>query len=136
MKKSEIIAAIYAAFVGDDIPYILDQLADDVQWNNTTDNTAQQADVPWMRLREGRDGVVKFFEDVEEMGIYRFDVLTLMENENHVAARLIIGCKYFLDEIMHFWTINDEGKVTAYQQFIDTAKQLDGIEKSKNSVNA
>src|SRR4051812_6342634 len=123
MKKTEIILSIYEAFVRGDIPYILDQLADDVQWNNTTDNTAQQSDVPWMRLRQGIDGVVKFFEDVAQMGIYKFDVLTLLENETEVAARLVIGCKYFVDEIMHFWTLNDEGKVVAYQQFIDTAKQ-------------
>ncbi len=70
------------------------------------------------------------------MEIYQFDILSLTESENEVASRLVIGCKYFVDEIIHFWTFNNEGKVVLYQQFVDTAKQISGIENFKKSAAA
>jgi ketosteroid isomerase-like protein len=136
MSNEQTISAIYEAFLRGDIPFILNQLADGVEWNYATDNEAQKAGVPWLTLRRGTDGVVEFFKAVEEMGIYQFDVLSLTESETEVAARLVIGCKYFVDEIIHFWTFNDEGKIVRYQQFVDTAKQIAGIENFKKSAAA
>src|ERR1044072_5706859 len=111
MSNKDTISAIYEAFLREDIPFILNQLSETVEWNYAADNTAQKAGLGWMTLYSGRENVADFFKAVEEMEIYQFDVLSILEGENEVASRLLIGCKYFVDEIVHFWTFNDEGKV-------------------------
>ena len=136
MSNKETIASIYKAFLEGDIPFILSQLADDVEWGYATDNSSQKKDLPWMKLYSGRESVNDFFKAVEKMEIYQFDILSLLEGENEVAARLNIGCKYFLDEIIHFWTFDDDGKVIRYQQFTDTAKHIAGFESAERSAAA
>lgn len=136
MSNKETISAIYAAFLRGDIPFILSQLAERVEWNYATDSAAQKAGLPWLTLYSGRETVVDFFKAVEEMQIYQFDILSILEGENEVSARLVIGCKYFVDEIIHFWTFNDDGKIVRYQQFVDTAKQISGYQTTENSAAA
>lgn len=42
-------------------------LAEDVRWEyHPTGNTAQEADVPYMRLREGREAAAGFLRDIEQ----------------------------------------------------------------------
>lgn len=134
MSNKDTISAIYEAFLKGDIPFILNQLDEAVKWNYATDNTAQKAGLGWMKLYSGREDVVNFFKAVDEMGIYKFDVLSVLEGGSEVASRLVIGCKYFVDEIVHFWTFNDEGKIVRYQQFIDTAKQISAVSSYEKST--
>ncbi|MEA2336609.1 MAG: uncharacterized protein QOE82_616, partial [Thermoanaerobaculia bacterium] len=47
---------LYAAFGRGDIEMILSNVTDDVSWGTET-----TVDVPWYRIREGRDGVADFF---------------------------------------------------------------------------
>ena len=136
MSNKDTISAIYEAFLREDIPFILSQLSETIEWNYAADNTAQKAGLGWMTLYSGRENVVDFFKAVEEMEIYQFDVLSVIGGGNEVASRLSIGCKYFVDEIVHFWTFNDEGKVIRYQQFIDTAKQISAVSNYEKSAAA
>lgn len=136
MSNKETISEIYAAFLRNDIPFILNQLTDDVKWNYSTDNSGQKAGLPWLKLYSGRDDVLNFFKAVAEMGIDRFDILTMLENENQVVSKIDLNCKYFRDEIVHFWTFNDEGKIFCYEQVVDTAKQISGFENATKSAAA
>lgn len=137
MSNLETVKAIYEAFGRGDIPFILSQLADDVEWDSwTTENFAQKADIPWLKHRKGKDGVEGFFKAVATMGIYRFDVLSLMEGGNQVVSELVIGCKYFLDESLHLWTFDESGKVTRFRHYVDTAQHIAGYEAAEKSAAA
>ena len=137
MSNKDTVAAIYEAFGRGDIPFILSQLADDVEWDGwTTENFGHKAGVPWLKLWRGIDGVTEFFKVVETMGIYQFDVLSLLEGDSQVAAEVNIACKYFDDEEVHLWNFNADGKVTRFRHYVDTAKHIAGFENAEKSAAA
>ena len=137
MSNLETVKAIYEAFGKGDIEFIMSQLSENPVWDEwTTENSAQQADVPWLRKQIGREAVADFFQIVETLEIYQFDVLSLMEGVNQVASEVKIGSKYFVDEVIHLWTFDDEGKVARFRHYIDTAKHIAATEKAKSSTAA
>jgi hypothetical protein len=121
---------IYEAFGKGDIPSIINELADDVRWEQWADNTAQKAGVPWLAARKGKEGVVEFFKIIAGLNIKEFQVLSIMGNGKQVAAEFIIEAEvpatggHYRDEEMHLWTFNDEGKVTRLRHYADTAKHI------------
>lgn len=123
--------SIYEAFAKGDIPTIIDCLADNVQWEQWADNWAQKAGVPWMQARKGKDGAFEFFSIVVgELSIKDFRVLSIMGNENEVAAEFIIEADvpatggHYRDEEMHLWTFDEQGKVIRLRHYTDTAKHI------------
>ncbi|HEY6975725.1 MAG TPA: nuclear transport factor 2 family protein [Chitinophagaceae bacterium] len=129
--------SIYQAFGKGDIPAIIDYLADNVQWEQWTDNSAQKAGVPWMQARRGKDGAFEFFRIVGELlSIKDFRVLSIMGNGNKVAAEFIIEADvpstggYYRDEEMHLWTFDEQGKVIRLRHYIDTAKHIAASQQS------
>ena len=129
MSNIETVKTIYEAFGRGDINFILDQLAEDVVWEGWADNYGQKTGVAWLQERRGREGAAEFFKIAATMEVNRFEVLSILEGENQIAAEVIIGCKYFLDEEMHLWNFNKEGKVTRLRHYVDTAKHIAGNEK-------
>jgi uncharacterized protein len=121
---------IYEAFGKGDIPAIINELADDVRWEQWADNSAQKAGVPWLVARKGKDGAVEFFKIVAGFTIQDFQVLSIMGNGNQVAAEFIIEADvpatggHYRDEEMHLWTFNDQGKVIRLRHYTDTAKHI------------
>ncbi len=137
MSNIQTVKAIYEAFGRGDIPFILSQLSDSVEWDSwTTENYGQKAGIPWLQMRRGKDEVAEFFKVVETMGIYRFDVLSHMEGGNQVVSELVIGSKYFSEESLHLWTFNDDGKVKRFRHYVDTAQQIAGYESAEKSAAA
>jgi uncharacterized protein len=125
-----IVTQIYDAFGKGDVPTILGHLADDVQWEQWADNTAQAAGVPWLQARQGPTGVVEFFKAMGALTLKDFQVLSLMAGSNQVAAEFVIEADVpgtggtFRDEEIHLWTFNDVGKVTRLRHYADTAKHI------------
>ena len=126
---------IYEAFGKGDIPTIVEHLADDVQWEQWADNSSQKAAVPWMKAQQGKAGAVEFFKTVGQMVIKEFSVLSVMGNENQVAAEFVIEAeipatgKWYRDEEVHLWTFNDAGKITRLRHYTDTAKHIAAASK-------
>ena len=124
------IHSIYEAFGKGDIPAIIDCLAEDVQWEKWDDNSAQQAGVPWLQARQGKEGALTFFKIVGELNIKDFRVLSIMSNENQVAVEFIIEADvpatrgHYRDEEMHLWTFDEQGKVIRLRHYADTAKHM------------
>jgi ketosteroid isomerase-like protein len=124
------VGKIYEAFGRGDIPTILGHIADDVQWEAWADNSAQKAGVPWLQARQGKDGVLAFFQVLGGMPVKDFQVLSLMAGGNQVAAEFVIevevpatGAQY-RDEEIHLWTFNDAGQVSRLRHYTDTAKHI------------
>jgi ketosteroid isomerase-like protein len=121
---------IYEAFGKGDVPFIINCLADDVQWEQWADNSAQKANVPWMVARQGKEAVIEFFKTLGQLVIKDFQVLSIMGNENQVAAEFVIEAevpatgKHYRDEELHLWTFNADGKITRLRHYLDTAKHI------------
>lgn len=122
--------AIYEAFGRGDIPAILSYMADDVQWEQWADNSAQHAGVPWMQPRQGKAGVLEFFQLLGGMTIMDFQVLSMMAGGAQVAVEFVIEVDlpstdgHYRDEEMHLWTFNDAGQVVRLRHYTDTAKHI------------
>lgn len=83
-----VIGAIYEAFGKGDIPTILGHLADDVRWEEWSDNSAQKAGVPWMQAGRGQAGVLAFFQALSQLQFHGFGVVSMMAGGNQVAAEV------------------------------------------------
>lgn len=124
------VQAIYEAFGKGDVPTILSHVADDVQWESWADNSSQKAGTPWMKARQGKDEVGVFFQTIGALMIHDFQLLSLMEGGNQIAAEFIIeftdpiSGKRLRDEEMHLWTFNDEGKISRLRHYTDTHKHM------------
>jgi uncharacterized protein len=126
------VQSIYEAFGRGDVPAILDLLSDDVTWEQWDGrNAGQDADVPWLRARSGKDGVGTFFQDLAEgLEIHSFEPRNLLEGGSQVAATIAIDGtakatgERFQDEEIHLWTFDDAGKVTGMRHYADTAKHI------------
>ncbi|HMQ61391.1 MAG TPA: nuclear transport factor 2 family protein [Flavilitoribacter sp.] len=127
------VQAIYEAFGKGDIPTILSHLADDVNWESWTDNSAQKAGVPWLQSMKGKDGVLAFFQLIgnpEVFQIKEFQVLSIMDGGRQIAAEFVIEADilstggHFRDEEVHLWTFNDQGKVVRLRHYTDTHKHM------------
>ncbi|HEX8737663.1 MAG TPA: nuclear transport factor 2 family protein [Pyrinomonadaceae bacterium] len=130
------VKAMYEAFNRGDIPYILDRVADDVEWEKWEDNYAQKADIPYLRPQKGRQGVADFFKAVEDLGITNIEILSMMEGDNQVAVEVYLESAKFNDEEIHLFTFDDAGKITRFRHYLDTAKQIAANEKSQASTAA
>jgi len=82
-----VIGAIYEAFGKGYIPTILGHLADDVRWEEWSDNTAQKAGVPWLQARHGKASALEFLQVMgSRLQVTEFRVLSLMAGGNQVAT--------------------------------------------------
>ena len=124
------VGKIYQAFGQGDIPTILAHMADDVQWEAWADNSAQKAGVPWLQARQGKDGVLAFFQVLGGMPVKDFQILSLMAGGNQVAAEFVIEVEvpatggHYRDEEIHLWTFNEAGQVIRLRHYTDTAKHI------------
>jgi ketosteroid isomerase-like protein len=124
------VQSIYEAFGKGDIPAILDKVAEDVRWEDWADNSAQKAGVPWLKPRQGRNGVVEFFQTLGAMQVNEFKVLSLMDGGQQIAAEFVLDVNvpdtggHYRDEEIHLWTFNDQGQVIRLRHYTDTAKHI------------
>jgi ketosteroid isomerase-like protein len=124
MSNLATIKEIYEAFGRGDVPTIVSKLADDVEWEKWDDNFAQQADVPYLRYRQGPQAVIGFFQEIARIGIKQFRILSVMEGANQIAAEIELETATFDDQEIHLWTFDDDGRITRFRHYVDTAKHI------------
>jgi uncharacterized protein len=108
-------------------------LAEDVRWEyHPTGNTAQDADVPYMRLREGPQAAKGFLRDIEQdFAMHSLDLKSFLVGDGRVAV--LIGYeltvratgKRVRDEEIHLYEFGPDGRVSAFRHFLDTAKAIE-----------
>ena len=129
MSNLPTVQAIYQAFGQGDVPTILGHLADDVAWEQWADNRGQTAGVAHLALRTGPAGAAEFFGIIGAFEFKDFQVLSLMEGGNQVAAETVIEAvlpngNVLSDEELHLWTFDADGKVCRFRHYVDTAKHI------------
>ena len=124
MSLSDKVAGIYKAFGEQNVPAILEHIADDVEW----DYGSHSIEVPWLKRREGRAGAIEFFQNVGNLlSIERFEPKQLFEGNRVVVALLDISFTVIAtgnrvdekDEI-HVFRFNDEGKIAGFRHGVDS----------------
>jgi ketosteroid isomerase-like protein len=125
-----VVGGIYEAFGRGDISFILDQIADDCAWESWLDNHGQNAGLPPMQPRHGRDGVAEFFAYVSTMQIADFQVLDMLSSDHQVVVEVKISIAMpdgstLTDEELHLYSLNDAGRVNRMRHYVDTAKQIE-----------
>ena len=53
---------------------------------NGRDNSAQKADVPYLRSQTGKKGVADFFVAVEDLGMKNIEILSVIEGGVKIAV--------------------------------------------------
>lgn len=138
MSNIPTVQAMYEAFGRGDVPAILEQMSDDVVWEAWDgDNAAQDAGVPWVLARKGKDGVAGFFQDVAAgLEFHSFEPRNLMEGGSQVAATIAIDAtaKATGEREIHLWTFDDAGKVTGMRHYMDTAKHIRAVKGTHAGV--
>lgn len=122
------VTALYEAFGRGDIPYLLEQLADDVAWEYW-ESSAHEAGVPWLISRHGKAGATEFFQVISGWKFHEFQVSDMLASEQRVAVIVVVdeelpGGQRIRDEELHLWTFNADGKIAAFRHIADTAKHI------------
>jgi hypothetical protein len=122
MTNVESIQALYDAFGRGDVAAILDQLADDVEW----DQDAPAYGVPIYEPGVGKDHVRRFFEAVQaDLEFVRFEPTSFLSGGDQVAVPIKLEAKVkptgkVLEALeIHLWTFGAEGKVRRFFHCID-----------------
>jgi ketosteroid isomerase-like protein len=132
MSNAPIVEGIYQAFGRGDVPAILGQLADDVAWDHWPEgNGAQQAGLPIMQERKGREAVLGFFEAVGGgLDVHNFQVQRIVDGGDVVIACVRMDCtirstgSHLVDDEVHVWEFDHDGKVVRFRHVVDTAKHV------------
>ena len=121
---------IYEAFVKGDVSTIMNYLSDEVEWEPWTANYGHRPGFPWVKEGKGKDGALELFMIVGGFIFNKFRVLSVIGNENHVAAEIQFEAEipatggHLKQEAIHLWTFNNKGEVIRLRHYSDTAKQI------------
>lgn len=129
-KNLQTVQKIYELFATQDVPGIMELLAENVAWEQWNNNYASEQGVPWMQYRQGKEGVGAFFQSLGAIQLTGFNVRSLMEGGHQIAAEVEISFnvpatgKLVHDEEIHLWTFNEKGEVSRLRHYNDTAKHI------------
>lgn len=116
---------IYEAFGRGDVPAILEQLADDVEWERPA---ARDTGLPYLKPRRGRDEAAAFFADLmANLELTHFEPLAFCDGGDTVAVpvahagRIVGGGDIPMTDEVHVWRFGPDGKVAGFQHVFDFA---------------
>jgi ketosteroid isomerase-like protein len=125
-KDKQLVQRLYDAFKRGDMETLLSGMADNIEWV-----TPGPPNFPLAGKRRGREGVAQFFKllnDHEEM--QEFEVQEFIAENGfvvvlgHYQSRIKSTGKTARSPFVHVYTVNN-GKVTRFREFFDTANALD-----------
>jgi uncharacterized protein len=142
MSNAQTVQGLYEAFGRGDIAAIMEQVADAVEWEQWADsNSGQEAGVPWLLRRSGKQGVADFFQAVaDNLEFHSFQPNNILEGGNQVAATVTFDAtvknagERLRDEELHLWTFDDAGKIVGLRHYVDTLKHIRAVKGSPVAV--
>ena len=130
MTPIEKVQQMYGAFGRGDVPAILAELADDVDWeyNNFP------SPIPWLQPLKGRANVARFFEALQATDITQFEPKHFFASGNVVVDLIDVkftvkatGKQVLEPEVVHIWHFNDAGKVAKFRHRVDTWQSVQAL---------
>lgn len=122
MSNVETVQAMYDAFGRGDVAAILDQLADDVEW----DRDAPGYGVPIYEPGTGKEHAERFFAAVaRDLEFTRFEPTNFLSGGNQVAVPINVEVEVkqtgrIVEALeIHLWTFGEDGKVSRFFHCID-----------------
>lgn len=128
-QNIQIIDTLYNAFSTGDIPTVLGLMHPKIEWNEAESNSLADGN-PYIGPDAILEGVFarlganhEYFElqHVITHGMSGNKILATLRYDAKVKAT----GKTYNAQVAHLWTLNDEGKITAFQQYVDTKKLAD-----------
>lgn len=131
MTKRENIRTIeelYAAFGRADLPFMLDMLAEDVDWQHP-----RPADIPWGGKRRGPEEVAPFFAAIfERLEVEQFSPEQFVARGDqvivfgHERMRTRTTGRVYRDDWVHAFKLRS-GKIVEFREYTDTATIVDAL---------
>ena len=128
-ENTQIIDSLYKAFSTGDMPTVLGLMHSKIEWNEAESNSLAEGN-PYIGPDAVLEGVFAPLGDKHEyFGLQ--DVKIHGMDDNMVLATLRYDAKVkatgksYNAQAAHLWTLNDEGDIIAFQQFVDTKKLAD-----------
>jgi ketosteroid isomerase-like protein len=125
-QNIQIIDSLYKAFSTGDMPTVLGLMHPEIEWNEAESNSLADGN-PYVGPDDILEGVfARLGANHEHFGLKDIQVHGM--DENKVLATLRYDAqvkatgKAYNAQAAHLWTLNKEGKIIAFQQFIDTKK--------------
>jgi ketosteroid isomerase-like protein len=116
------VATMYAAFGAGDIPTVVAQLDEQVEWSNRGPD-----DIAYFGVKHGHEGAVAVFAFLgEHVDISVFDPHTIIGDGDHVVALVRVAATAkatglaYDEETVHVFDFNDEGRVVRFRDYQDT----------------
>lgn len=132
----QIVRDIYAAFGRGDIPFILERLSPDVDW----DYGYPERGVPYLTPRKGRDGAATFFASLSGLEFRKFEVTHVMGDGPLVVAlaqtHLIVkatGREIVEDCEVHLWHFDAAGRISRFRHVVDTLQHVEAHRATASS---
>lgn len=126
VQNVQIINSLYNAFSTGDMPTVLGLMHPEIEWNEAESNSLADGN-PYVGPDAILEGVFARLGAMHEhFGLKDIQVHGM--DENKVLATLRYDAqikapgKAYNAQAAHLWTLNEEGKIIAFQQFIDTKK--------------
>ncbi|SDL20803.1 nuclear transport factor 2 family protein [Kriegella aquimaris] len=128
-KNIQVINALYNGFSTGDMPSVLGLMDSKIEWNEAESNSLAVGN-PYIGPDAILEGVfARLGANHEHFGLQEVKVHGM--SDNMVLATLRYDAKVkatgksYNAQAAHLWTLNDEGKITAFQQYVDTKKMAD-----------
>ncbi|MEZ5009522.1 MAG: nuclear transport factor 2 family protein [Chitinophagales bacterium] len=128
-QNIQVIDTLYQAFATGDMPTVLGLMHPDIVWNEAESNSLAEGN-PYIGPNAILEGVfAKLGANHEHFAVQ--DVKIHGMDDNMVLATLRYDAKVkatgksYNAQAAHLWTLNEEGKITAFQQYVDTKKLAD-----------
>jgi ketosteroid isomerase-like protein len=128
-KNIQVIDIVYNAFATGDMPTVLGSMHPKIEWKEAESNSladgnpyiGPDAILAGVFARLGANHEYFVLQDIKVHGMSDNMVLATLRYDAKVKAT----GKSYNAQVAHLWTLNDEGKITAFQQFVDTKKLAD-----------
>lgn len=128
-QNIQVINSMYNAFSIGDMPTVLGSMHSNIEWNEA-ESTSLADGNPYIGpdailggvfARLGANHEYFTLQDIKIYGMSENMVLATLRYD----AKVKTTGKSYNAQAAHLWTLNEEGKVTAFQQYIDTKKLAD-----------
>ena len=128
-KNIQVINALYNGFSTGDMSSVLGLMDSKIEWNEAESDSLAVGN-PYIGPDAILEGVfARLGANHEHFGLQEVKVHGM--SDNMVLATLRYDAKVkatgksYNAQAAHLWTLNDEGKITAFQQYVDTKKLAD-----------